>query len=65
MRPSVKREQLAWTLVGLMNLLALVILAIGLAPLDGYAIAFTWQLILALALTTLVITGVFLWLITR
>lgn len=61
----VKREQLAWALVALMNLLALVILAIGLAPLDGYAITFTWPIILTLALATLAIAGVFLWLITR
>lgn len=60
-----KREQLAWALVALMNLLAVVILAIGLAPLDGYAIAFSWQVILALALATLLIAFVFLWLITR
>lgn len=60
-----KREQLAWALVALMNLLALVILAIGLAPLDGYAITFSWQIILALALVTLAIAIVFLWLIAR
>lgn len=60
-----KREQLAWALVALMNVLAVVILAIGLAPLDGYVIAFSWQLILALAVTTLVIAAIFLWLITR
>ncbi|MCE7987635.1 MAG: hypothetical protein DYG89_41250 [Caldilinea sp. CFX5] len=60
-----KREQLAWTLVALFNLLAFVVLAIGLAPLDGYAIAFTWQLILALLLATLLMAAGLLWLLLR
>jgi hypothetical protein len=61
----VKREQLAWSLVGLFNLLAVIILVIGFARLDGYAIGFTWQLILAITLAVLVIAFVLLWLIVR
>lgn len=60
-----KREQLAWALVALLNLLAVVILGVGLAPLDGYAIAFTWQLIVTLLLTTLMIATLLLWLMIR
>lgn len=60
-----KREQLAWTLVGLLNLLAVLILWIGLAPLDGHAILFNWQLILALALATLGFIILLLWLMVR
>lgn len=60
-----KREQLAWTLVGLFNLLAVCVLWIGLAPLDGYAIAFSWQLILALLLVTLSLAILVLWVMNR
>lgn len=65
MRPFVKREQLAWALVGLFDLLALVVLGVGFAHVAGYAIVFTWQLILGITVATLGMTVMLLLLIIR
>lgn len=59
------RDQLAWALVGLFNLLALVVLTLGFGRLAGYTLVFSWQLIVSLAVATLVLTGVLLRLLGR
>lgn len=59
------REKVAWALVGLFNLLALVILGMGLARAAGYTTIFSWQSILGIALATLLIAVLLLRLLIR
>lgn len=60
-----KPEEVAWALVGLFNLLALVALGIGFAHAAGYALVFTWPLILGIAGVTLGMTALLLLLLIR
>lgn len=60
-----KREQLGWALVGWFNLLALIVVGVIIAHVKGYTFVLFGQLILGLAVATLVITSLLLWLMLR
>ena len=59
------REHLGWALVGWFNLLALIVVGVIIAHINGSAFVLSGQLILGLAVATLVITSLLLWLMLR
>ncbi|MEZ4868800.1 MAG: hypothetical protein R3C14_46175 [Caldilineaceae bacterium] len=59
------REQLAWALVGWLNLLALAILGLVAARAIGYDITISWQLIVGVALLTAAVMLLLLGLMLR
>lgn len=60
-----KREQLGWALVGWFNLLAFIVVGVIIAHVKGYAFVLSGQLILGLAVATLVVVSLLLWLMLR
>ena len=60
-----KREQLGWALVGWFNLLALIVVGVIIAHVKGYTFVLSGQLILGLAVATLVVVSLLLWLMLR
>lgn len=60
-----KREQLGWALVGWFNLLALIVVGVIIAHVKGYGFVLSGQLILGLAVATLVVVSLLLWLMLR
>lgn len=59
------REQVAWALVGWFNLLALIVVGIVIAHVSGHSVMLTGWFILGLALTTLLVVSLLLWLMLR
>lgn len=59
-----KREQLGWALVGWFNLLALIVVGVIIAHLNGSAFVLSARFILGLAIATLLIVSL-LWLMLR
>lgn len=60
-----KREHFGWALVGWFNLLALLVVGVIIAHVNGFAFVLSGPLILGLAVVTLVIVSVLLWLMLR
>jgi hypothetical protein len=61
----VNREQLAWALVGWFNLLALLVVSVIIARITGHSFVLSGSIILAIALLTLAVVGLLLWLMMR
>lgn len=59
------REALAWALVGWFNLLALLVLGLVIAHIAGHTVVLSGRLILGLALMTLAVVSLLLWLMRR
>ena len=59
------RDHFGWALVGWFNLLALIVVGVIIAHINGSAFVLSGQLILGLAVATLVITSLLLWLMLR
>lgn len=59
------RDHLGWALVGWFNLLAFIVVGVIIAHINGSAFVLSGQLILGLAVATLVITSLLLWLMLR
>lgn len=60
-----KREHFGWALVGWFNLLALLVVGVIIAHVNGFAFVLSGPLIFGLAVVTLVIVSVLLWLMLR